>query len=112
MWNRGRFFVARPEVVILSLLVGIAAVPMEGRAAAPTGAETVHAGVEDRFAAVHRRRRIILNDDAGTVLKVDFSTPEKFRNHRLVHTLNSNVDSIWYSLMVGSENYVCDFKVG
>ena len=105
MLNKGCFFVARPEVVILSLLVGITAVPMDGRAAAP-------AGVEDRSAAVHRRRRIILNDDAGTVLKVDFSTPEKFRNHRLVHTLNSNVDSIWYSLMVGSENYVYDCKVG
>lgn len=110
--NKGRFFVVGSKVVILSLLIGIAVAPMDARAVAPVGTETVQAGVKDRAAAVHRRRRIILNNDAGTILKVDFFTPEIFRDHRLVHTLNTNVDSIWYSLMVGSENYVYDCKVG
>ena len=68
------------------------------------------ATVLDRDAAVHRRRRVILNDDAGMIFET-INQPEDFVSE-IATTIDTNVDSIWFSSMVSSDLYVYDCKVG
>ncbi len=68
------------------------------------------AAVPDRNAAVHRRRRVILNDDAGMIFET-IDKPEDFVSE-IATTIDTNVDSIWLSSMVGSDLYVYDCRVG
>lgn len=67
-------------------------------------------GVLDRDVAVHRRRRVILNDDAGMVFD-KIANPADFVS-KIATTVDTNVDSIWLSSMVGADLYVYDCKVG
>ena len=70
----------------------------------------------DRRAAVHRRRRIILNDDNaamyGETLGKKCDTPEDYLAFRLAPLADSHVDSIWLSTMVSAEILCYDALVG
>ena len=102
----------RQVLVILVLFVFASGGSPDLQADDPAGRNTSRIGAGNRDDAVHRRRRVILNDDAGTVISQEFRTREEFLAHRFIHTVDTQVDSIWFSLMVGSEKYVYDCKVG
>ncbi|MAE65002.1 MAG: hypothetical protein CMJ18_12095 [Phycisphaeraceae bacterium] len=61
----------------------------------------------DRRAAVHRRRRVILNDDSEVHFQ-GADTPEGLLGLRLVHTVDTQVDSVFWSFIFGPENYLYD----
>ena len=65
----------------------------------------------DRHKAIHRRRRIIFNDDAGYLHRETSSTPEAFLAERLDHVVGTQVDSVWWSVS-GAEVYRYNTKVG
>ena len=60
--------------------------------------------------AVHRRRRIIMNND--NEMHMPFRTPEEFLSLRTTPTADTQIDSIWYNLTVGAEMHLYDSKVG
>ena len=53
---------------------------------------------------------MILNDDAGMIFET-INKPEDFVSE-IATTIDTNVDSIWLSSMVGSDLYVYDCRVG
>lgn len=57
----------------------------------------------DRQRAAHRLRRIIFNDDAGSLHREPATTPEAFLADRLDHVVGTQVDSVWWSFMTGAE---------
>lgn len=75
-----------------------------------TGNSTISTALRNRDEAVHRRRRVILNDDAGMVFQ-QLEKPEDFVAE-MAATIDTNIDSIWLSSMVGADLYVYDCKVG
>ena len=66
----------------------------------------------DRMKAVHRRRRIIFNDDAGSLHNTAIDSQQAFLDDRLSHVVGTQVDSVWWSFMTGAEGYRYDTKVG
>ncbi|MBI81724.1 MAG: hypothetical protein CMJ81_00875 [Planctomycetaceae bacterium] len=75
-----------------------------------SGVATAGPQAKNRGEAVHRRRRVILNDDAGMLFQ-PISKPEDFVSE-IATTIDTNVDSIWLSSMIGADLYVYDCKVG
>jgi len=66
----------------------------------------------DRRDAVHRRRRIILNDDNGSIHREGSDNVESYLAYRLGHIVDSQVDSIWLSIMTRAEGLTYDTKAG
>ncbi len=66
----------------------------------------------DRHEAIHRRRRIIFNDDAGVVHDPKAHTEEGFLDSRLGHILDTQVDSIWWSFNKNADLLLYDTRVG
>ena len=64
------------------------------------------------YEAQKRRRRIILNDDAGSLHQETADTLEGFLSDRLAYVVDSQVDSIWWSIMMSAEGYLYDTQVG
>ncbi len=65
-----------------------------------------------RHEAVHRRRRIILNDDAYELLNPNAHTEAGFLEACFGHILDTQVDSIWWSFILNSDCLGYDTKVG
>ena len=65
----------------------------------------------DRRNAIHRRRRIIFNDDAGVLFDPNAHGEKAFLDSRLAHILDTQVDSIWWSFIVGADNLLYDTRV-
>ena len=66
----------------------------------------------DRHEAIHRRRRIIFNDDNEAIGKEGSTTPEAYLSHRLDHVIDTQVDSVWLSFVGGADVLLYDTKVG
>jgi len=66
----------------------------------------------NRQKAVHRHRRIILNDDNGSIHQEISDNVKGYLSYRLAHTVGTQVDSIWLSIMTASEGLLYDTKVG
>ena len=56
----------------------------------------------DRRRAADRRRRIVFNDDAGSLHRETSVTPEAFLADRLDHVVGTQVDSVWWSFVTGA----------
>ena len=69
-------------------------------------------GLPNRDAAVHRRRRIIFNDDNGVIGREGVDTVEEYLDQRLSYVPDSHVDSIWLSIMTRAEGLLYDARVG
>ena len=80
-----------------------------------SGADRTDSGlsaVPNRAAAVHRRRRIIFNDDNGVIGREGVDTVKKYLDQRLNYVIDSQVDSIWLSVMTRAEGLLYDARVG
>ncbi len=66
----------------------------------------------DRREAIHRRRRIILNDDSATMNDPSGHTEAGLLASPLGHILDTQIDSIWWSIMTGADHLKFDSKVG
>ena len=65
----------------------------------------------DRRKAIHRQRRIIFNDDGGVLFDPNAHSEKAFLDSRLAHILDTQVDSIWWSFIVGADNLLYDTRV-
>jgi len=65
---------------------------------------------QERRNAVHRKRRIILNDDSEMHFEGSDS-PEGLIGQRLAHILDTQVDSVFWSFIFGAEQYLYDCQV-
>jgi len=67
---------------------------------------------KDRSEAIHRQRRIILNDDNGSILGEDAGSVEKYLADPIAYTVDTQVDSIWLSVIVGADDLTYPTEVG
>ena len=65
----------------------------------------------DRQKAIHRRRRVIFNDDGGVLWEPEAVTEQGFLDARLGHIVDTQVDSIWWSFIVGADHLLYDTRV-
>ena len=66
----------------------------------------------ERRTSVHRRRRIILNDDSGVMNDPVAQTEAGFLSRPLCHIPDTGIDSVWWSIMTGADHLKYDSKVG
>ena len=69
-------------------------------------------GLPNRAETLHRQRRIILNDDNASIHKEEATTAEGYLGYRLTETVDTQMDSIWLSVVTGPNALLYDAKVG
>ena len=82
------------------------------RADEVVGARLAAQGLPNRAEAISRQRRIILNDDNGSLLQEEATTAAGYLGCRLTYTVDSQVDSIWLSVTHGPETLAYDARCG
>ena len=71
-----------------------------------------YTGLPHRDAAVHRKRRVIFNDDNGAVGREGVTTEQRYLNQRLDYIVGTQVDTICLSIMTRAEGLLYNAKVG